>query len=165
MAARVAGCTTIVAIDLHDSRLELAREVGATHTINSGTADMSGELSTITGGEGVNYILDTTGVPAVVSGAAGALSIRGTLALVGASAPGTKVSVDIDVASLLKGWTLKTIVQGSSVPQVFIPSLIELWKQGRFPVDKLVRTYKLDDINSAFTDSESGATVKPVVLY
>jgi aryl-alcohol dehydrogenase len=51
------------------------------------------------------------------------------------------------------------------VPQVFIPSLIELWKQGRFPVDKLVRTYKLDDINSAFTDSESGATVKPVVLY
>jgi aryl-alcohol dehydrogenase len=100
-----------------------------------------------------------------VSGAAGALSIRGTLALVGASAPGTKVSVDIDVASLLKGWTLKTIVQGSSVPQVFIPSLIELWKQGRFPVDKLVRTYKLDDINSAFTDSESGATVKPVVLY
>ena len=92
MAARVAGCTTIVAIDLHDSRLELAREVGATHTINSRTADMAGELSTITGGEGVNYVLDTTGVPAVVSGAAGALSIRGTLALVGAAAPGTKAT-------------------------------------------------------------------------
>ena len=92
MAARVAGCTTIVAIDLHDSRLELAREVGATHTINSGTADMSGELSTITGGDGVNYILDTTGVPAVVTGAAGALSIRGTLALVGAAAPGTEAA-------------------------------------------------------------------------
>ena len=165
MAARVAGCTTIVAVDLHDSRLELAREVGATHTINSGTADMSGELSTITGGDGVNYILDTTGVPAVVSGAAGALSIRGTLALVGAAAPGTKASLHIDVPSLLKGWTFKTIVQGSSVPQVFIPALIELWKQGRFPVDKLVRTYKLDDINTAFTDSESGATVKPVIVY
>jgi aryl-alcohol dehydrogenase len=165
MAARVAGCTTIVAVDLHDSRLELAREIGATHTINSRTADMAAELSTITGGEGVNYVLDTTGVPAVVVGAAGALSIRGTVAVVGAAAPGTKASIDIDVPSLVKGWTFKTIVQGSSVPQVFIPRLVELWKQGRFPLDKLVRTYKLDDINSAFTDSESGVTVKPVVVF
>ncbi len=165
MAARVAGCTTIVAIDLHDSRLELAREIGATHTINSRTADMADDLSAITGGEGINYVLDTTGVPAVVSGAAGALSIRGTLALVGAAAPGTKASLDIDVPSLVKGWTFKTIVQGSSVPQVFIPIMVELWKQGRFPIDKLVKTYKLDDINTAFNDSESGATVKPVVVF
>ncbi len=165
MAARVAGCTTIVAIDLHDSRLELAREIGATHTINSRTADMVDDLSAITGGEGINYVLDTTGVPAVVSGAAGALSIRGTLALVGAAAPGTKASLDIDVPSLVKGWTFKTIVQGSSVPQVFIPIMVELWKQGRFPIDKLVKTYKLDDINTAFNDSESGATVKPVVVF
>ena len=60
---------------------------------------------------------------------------------------------------------LQDDVQGSSVPQVFIPALIELWKQGRFPVDKLVRTYKLDDINAAFADSESGVTVKPVIVY
>ena len=76
-----------------------------------------------------------------------------------------KHAFDIDVPSLVKGWTFKTIVQGSSVPQLFIPALVELWKQGRFPVDKLVRTYKFDDINTAFTDSESGATVKPVVVY
>ena len=82
MAAHVAGCTTIVAIDLHDSRLELACEIGATHTINSRSADMSDELSAITGEEGINYVLDTTGVPAVVSGAAGALSVRGTVAVV-----------------------------------------------------------------------------------
>ena len=130
---RVAGCTTIVAIDLRRLPAGVGARGGATHTINSGTADMSGELSNITGGDGVNYILDTTGVPAVVSGAAGALAIRGTLALVGAAAPGTEARLRIDVASLLKGWTFKTIVQGSSVPQVFIPALIELWKQGRFP--------------------------------
>ena len=90
MAARVASCTTIVAVDLQDSRLELARELGATHTVNSRTADMAVELSSITGGEGVNYALDTTGVPAVVTGAAGALSIRGTLAVLAAARPGTK---------------------------------------------------------------------------
>ena len=165
MAARVAGCTTIVAVDLQDSRLELARELGATHTVNSRTADMAAELSSITGGEDVNYALDTTGVPAVVTGAAGALSIRGTLAVLAAARPGTKAPIDIDIPSLLKGWTFKTIVQGSSVPQVFIPRLVELWKQGRFPVDKLVKTYELDDINTAFDDSKSGATVKPVVVF
>jgi aryl-alcohol dehydrogenase len=165
MAARVAGCTTIVAVDLHDTRLELAREVGATHTINSRTADMAAELSAITAGDGVDYVLDTTGVPAVVTGAAAALSIRGTLALVGAAAAGTTASIAIDIPSLVKGWTFQTIVQGSSVPQVFIPRLVELWKQGRFPLDKLVKTYKLDDINTAFTDSASGATVKPVVIF
>lgn len=165
MAARVAGCTTIVAVDLHDSRLELAREIGATHTINSRSADMADELASITGGEGVNSMLDTTAVPAVVGGAAGALSIGGTLAIVGAAAPGTTVAIDIGIPSMVKGWTFKTVIQGGSVPQVFIPTLVELWKQGRFPLDKLVKTYKLDDINTAFTDSESGVTVKPVVLF
>jgi len=164
MAARVAGCTTIVAIDLHDNRLELAKELGATHTINSGRDDLAEALSTITGGKGVNYILDTTAVPGVLAKAAEALSIRGTLALVGAAAPGTAVPFEIG-ASLVKGWTFKTIIQGSSVPQRFIPTLVELWEQGRFPFDKLIRTYKLDDINTAFADSESGAVVKPVVVF
>lgn len=67
-------------------------------------------------------------------------------------------------ASLVKGWTFRTIVQGSSVPQVFIPRLVELWEQGRFPFDKLIRTYELDDTNTAFEDSQSGNTVKPVVI-
>jgi aryl-alcohol dehydrogenase len=165
MAARVAGCTTIIAVDLHDSRLELAREIGATHTVNPRSADLSAELASITGGEGVDYILDTTGVPAVVGAAARSVGIGGTLALVGAAPAGTQVAIDIDIPSLVKGWTFKTIVQGSSVPQVFVPRLVELFKQGRFPLDKLVKTYKLDDINTAFDDSESGVTVKPVVIF
>ena len=74
---------------------------------------MAVELSSITGGEGVNYALDTTGVPAVVTGAAGALSIRGTLAVLAAARPGTKAPIDIDIPSLLKGWTFETIVQGA----------------------------------------------------
>ena len=66
----------------------------------------------------------------------------------------------------MKGWTFKTIVQGSSVPQVFIPtSWSSCGSRGAFPSTSSSKTYKLDDINTAFNDSESGATVKPVVIF
>jgi aryl-alcohol dehydrogenase len=74
------------------------------------------------------------------------------------------VSFEIGL-SLVKGWTFKTVIQGSSVPQVFIPKLIDLWRDGRFPMDKLMRNYKLEDINAGFADSASGATVKPVIVF
>jgi len=164
MAARVIGCTTIIAADLYDSRLELARELGATHAIKASNGPLDEALLAATSGRGVNYVLDTTAVPAVLTAAARALSIRGTLALAGAAAPGTAVPFEIGL-SLVKGWTFKTIVQGSSIPQQFIPRLVTLWEQGRFPFDKMIRTYKLDDINLAFSDSASGQTVKPVVVY
>lgn len=164
MAARVAGCTTVIAVDLHENRLDLAKEVGATHVVNGGREDLTDALMSITGGAGVNYVLDTTAVPGLLAKAAQALSICGTLALVGAAKPGTEATFEIG-ASLVKGWTFKTIIQGSSVPQRFIPKLVELWEQGRFPFDKLIKTYQLDEINTAFADSESGATVKPVVVY
>lgn len=164
MAARVSGATTIVAIDLHDSRLALAKELGATHTINAASADTVAELLEISAQQGINYILDTTAVPKVLTALAKALAIRGTLALVGAAKPGTEAPFEIG-QSLVKGWKFKTIVQGSSVPQEFIPRLIELWQQGRFPVYKLTKTYRLEQINQAFSDSESGAVVKPVVVF
>jgi aryl-alcohol dehydrogenase len=164
MAARVAGCTTVIGVDLHGSRLELAEQIGASHTVNPATADVGEAIAKITHGDGVQYALDTTGVPAVLRQAATSLAIRGTLVLVGAAPAGTDVRFEIG-ASLVKGWTFKTVVQGSSVPQVFIPRLVELWQQGRFPFDRLVRTYALDDINTAFADSESGEVIKPVIVF
>lgn len=164
MAAALAGCTTIVAVDRHPSRLELARRLGATHVVDTGGgADLTAELVRITGG-GADAILDTTAVPALLSAAARALAIRGTLALVGAAAPGTEVPFEIG-ESLQKGWTFRTIIEGGVVPQDFIPRLVTLWKQGRFPFDAMVRTYRLDQINDAFADSASGAVIKPVVVF
>jgi aryl-alcohol dehydrogenase len=164
MAARVADCATIVAVDIHDSRLELARELGATHVINSKAEDVAERLRDITAGAGVDYVVDTTGIPALLRQAADALGVRGTVALVGAAKPCTEVSFEIG-ASLVKGWTFKTVVQGSSVPQVFIPRLIQLWKEGRFPFEKLVSDYVLEDINQGFEDSKSGRTIKPVIIF
>jgi len=108
--------------------------------------------------------LDTTAVPQVLANLAKALSIRGTLALVGAAKPGTEAPFEVG-ASVVRGWTFKTIVQGSSVPQRFIPRMVELWQQGRFPVDKLTKRYGLEEINKAFDDSKSGVTVKPVIVF
>jgi aryl-alcohol dehydrogenase len=81
-----------------------------------------------------------------------------------ATRQGTEVSVEVG-GSLLKGWNFRTIVQGSSVPRQMVARLIDLWKQGAFPVDRLVKTYDFTAINSAFADSESGAVVKPLLVF
>lgn len=164
MAASVCACTTIIAIDVVEDRLTQSRSFGATHTINSREDDIGERLRAITGGRGVDYILDTTAIPGLLRAAADQLAIRGTLALVGSSPVGTEVRLEIG-ASLNRGWTFKTIIQGSSVPQIFIPALIQLWKQGRFPFDRLIRHYPFADINQAFEDSERGITIKPVVVF
>lgn len=164
MAAAAVGAGTIVAVDLVDSRLEVAKEIGATHTVNSRSEDLAEALSTLTDGRGLNYTLDTTGVPAVTRQAADALAKRGTAALVGAPPFGAEVSFEVG-ASLLKGWNFRTIIEGDAVPRDFIPRMIKLWQQGRFPVEKLTRTYPLEQVNEAFEASASGEVIKPILTF
>jgi aryl-alcohol dehydrogenase len=163
-AARLSGATSIIAVDVVDSRLDLARELGATHTINSASEDLVARLNAITGRRGVDFVLDTTGIPSVLRTAVDALAVRGVAALVGSSHAGTEAHFEIG-ESLNKGWTFKTIIQGSSVPRVFIPSLIALWQQGRFPFDRIIERYPFADINTAFADAEQGRVIKPVVVH
>lgn len=164
MGAVIAGCRVIVAVDVVDERLELARELGATHTINALREDVGERLRAASGGQGLDAIVDSTGRPDSLRTGADALAIRGKLGLVGAAPGGTEVLFEIG-DSLNKGWTFQTIIQGSSVPQTFIPALIELWRQGRFPFDRIIRRYSFADINDAFADAHSGATVKPVLTF
>lgn len=163
LAAVASGCTTIIMVDIVDSRLEFAAELGATHTLNSKNEDPIERIREITGG-GVNYALDTTGVKGVFAQMLGSLAIRGHGALVGAAKPGTEAPFDIG-SLLLSGIQVSMVVEGDSVPQEFIPKLIAMHQKGLFPFDKLVKTYAFDDINQAFADSESGVTLKPVVVY
>ena len=95
MASRIAGAAKVIAIDVHDSRLELARELGATGVVNARNADVTEELLKESSGKGIDYILDTTALPVPLSALAKALGIRGTLALVGAAAPGTEAAFEI----------------------------------------------------------------------
>ena len=85
------------------------------------------------------------------------------MATVAAMAPGTQARFEVG-GSLLKGWNFRAIIQGSSMPQQMVPRLIELWKHGLFPIDKLVKTYDFADINIASAESQSGAVVKPLLI-
>ncbi|MFA1541447.1 NAD(P)-dependent alcohol dehydrogenase [Actinomadura monticuli] len=160
MAARVAGATVIVAVDLHESRLDLARELGATHVLNGADDDIAGQIRAISGGEGVQYSFDSTAVPAVVSTAVASLRTTGVCGLVGVGA--TEYTLDANL--LLMGRTVKGIIEGDAVPHTFIPTMIELWRQGRFPFDRLITAYPLDKINEAEADTTSGKVVKPVLI-
>ena len=160
MAARVAGCTTIIGVDVKPNRLEVARELGATHVINGAEKNSVEEIQRITGG-GANFTVETTASPAVFRQAVDSLTLLGVCGLIGAAALGTEASFDMN--TILFGRTIKGIIEGDSVPDVFIPQLLELYVQGRFPYDRLVKFYDLDQINQAAEDSESGEVLKPVL--
>lgn len=161
MAARVAGATTIIAADVVPARLALAKELGATHTVNSKETDPIEAVRKITGG-GADFTLESSGRPEVLRQAIDALAIKGVCGIVGAPALGTEASFDVN-GVMTTGKTILGIIEGDSVPDLFIPSLVELYQQGRFPFDKLVKFYTLDQINQAAEDSEKGITIKPIV--
>ena len=161
MAAKVVGAETIIAVDLNESRLAMAKELGATQTINPGRADPTEEIMTITG-HGIDFALDTTGIPAVIRSAVMALTNMGTCGILGAAPMGTEIVLD-EVHFMSGGRRLMGIVEGETNPDVFIPTLAKLYAQGRFPFDKLVKFYNFDQINEAVHDSETGVTIKPIV--
>lgn len=161
MAAKIVGAAVIIAVDVIPSRLALAKELGATHTANPTETDPVAAIRAATNG-GADFALETTGLPAVVRLAVDALGTRGTCGIVGAAPIGTTASFDMG-GLMSPGKSIRGIVQGDSVPELFIPQLIELHRQGRFPFDRLLKFYNFDDINQAAADSEAGVTVKPVL--
>ena len=161
LAAKVAGASTIIAVDIVESRLALALELGATHVINSREADPVEAIRAITDG-GVQFALESTGRPEVLRQAVDALGSRGALGVVGAPPLGTTAQFDVNDL-LLGGKTIRGIVEGDSVPKKFIPDLVNLYLQGRFAFDKLVKFYDFDQINQAAEDSEKGITLKPII--
>jgi aryl-alcohol dehydrogenase len=82
--------------------------------------------------------------------------------IVGAPALGTEASFDVN-AVMTTGKRIAGIIEGDSVPDLFIPRLVELHAQGRFPFDELVKFYPFDEIDQAAQDSEKGVTIKPIV--
>src|ERR1700724_3833008 len=161
MAARAVGATTIVAIDIVPSRLEMAEELGATHVINTKKTNPVEAIRDITGG-GVDYSLEASGDPSALHQAIEALGSLGTCGIVGAEPLGTEMSFDVNKL-MISGKGIRGILEGESVPDIFIPQLIELNAQGRFPFEKLTKFYSLDQINQAAKDSEKGGTIKPII--
>lgn len=161
MAARIAGCDPIIAVDVHDTRLALARDLGATHTINhTGRTDVVAEIRRITG-PGARLSVETSALPAVLREAVEALMPGGDCVLLGSARAGTETTLEMPF--LQNGRNLRGVIQGDSVPKTFIPQLVDYIAAGRFPVERMITTYDLADINRAAKDSETGTTIKPVI--
>lgn len=161
MGAKLANAKTIIAVDLNEDRLNLAKELGATHTVNSGEVDPIEAIQEITGG-GAHYALESTGVPPVVLQAIRSVRALGTIAVVGAAGD-LKFHIHDELIPMNK--TLVGVVEGQSVPKLFIPELIDHYKAGTFPFDKLIQKYEMTELDQAISDMESGKTIKPVVLF
>jgi aryl-alcohol dehydrogenase len=161
MAAKIAGCDPIIAVDVHDKRLALARELGATHTINhTGRTDLVSKIRSITG-DGVRFSLETSSLPAVLREAVEALMPAGTCVLLGSARAGTEVSLEMPF--LQNGRTVHGVMQGESQPRDFIPRLVDHLMRGEMPVERMITFYPLADINRAAHDSTDGTTIKPVL--
>jgi len=153
MAARIVGAAPIIGIDILPKRLRLARELGATHTIDSGREDVATRIEAITG-SGVDYSVEGTGDDEMFRLSMDMLNRQGTAALLtGAIGPGR----------LPGGRKALSIIQGDAVPQLFIPRLTSLYQKGLFPFDRLVKFYDFRQINRAIADSMRGSAVKPVL--
>jgi aryl-alcohol dehydrogenase len=164
MAARASGAAEIVALDRVAHRLALAAELGATATVDTSGQELPEVAAVVRklAGRGVDVALDTTGNPAVILAAVQSLATHGTASVITSSgAPVTLPPGDL----LLKGRQLRGTMGGHINPTVFIPRLLDLHAQGRFPVDRLVRNYPFAELNTAIADSLSGATIKPVLTF
>ena len=179
MAAKIVGATRIIAVDVVPARLALAMELGATDVIdvsagnapdangpaasastgNASTGNAARAIKNLTG-HGVNFTFNTTRSPAIFAQAMESLAPRGVAGFVGAPvAPWTP-----DMFQILSGGrTLRGIIGGDSSPGSFIPLLIEYYRQGRLPFDRLIRFYPFQEIAQAFADCEHGTTVKAVL--
>jgi aryl-alcohol dehydrogenase len=160
MAARCSGATKIVAVDLHPSRLELAKELGATDAVNAGEADPVQAVREILGGP-ADASLECTGVISVVRQAADSVGMRGICVLIG-GAP-AEAEFALDHMSTLWGKTIRGTLGGDGRADVTIPALIELNRQGRFPFERLITRFPLEQVNEAMDAAYAGEVLKPVL--
>ncbi|QSQ26422.1 NAD(P)-dependent alcohol dehydrogenase [Pyxidicoccus parkwayensis] len=162
MAARVAGASTVIAVDLSAERLELARELGATDTFLATEADVTKTILKRTRG-GVDFALECVGLPQVLRQAFDVTRPLGTCGLLGL--PGrANTEVALPMMGLLAGRRLVGILEGDADPKTFIPRLVSLHAEGRFPLEKLSRPYAFEAINDAVHDMETRTAIKPVLL-
>jgi aryl-alcohol dehydrogenase len=163
MAAKLVGAGKIIAIDLRNDRLQLALELGATHTINPDKEPIAEAIRTITGG-GVDFTLETTALMPILRQAIDVLALRGTCGFVG-GAPEDSELTFVTSHIMNGGRTIRGIILGDTNPEEFLPKLVELHTLGRFPLEKLVTFYSFAEVNQAIEDSLSGKCVKPILRF
>jgi len=153
MAARLVGAHPIIGVDIKPWRLKLGLKLGVTHAIDNRRQDVAARIADITG-RGVDYVVETTGIPKMHQLAIDVLNPHGVVAL---------LTGETGTDSLPEGRKTLGIIEGDAVPQHFIPKLIKLYQAGQFPFDRLIKFYDFSHINQAIADAKRGGTIKPVL--
>jgi len=162
--SRLAGAHTIIAVDIDDRKLDIARNFGATHTVNSANEDPIEAIRDLTGGNGVDVAIEAVGLPATYEQAFYSRDRAGTVVLVGVPNPEMKVELPM-IEVFGRGGTLKSSWYGDCLPSRDFPMLIDLYLQGRLDLDRFVsETIVLDEVEEAFHAMERGEVLRSVVV-
>lgn len=163
MGAKIQRCGTVIVVEPHAKRRDLAREFGATHVIDpKATPDIAAAVRAILP-IGVDYAFDSTGIPDVQQAVMKALAPKGVFGIVGITPPGTPMPGDVNTVMTF-GHTVKGIIEGDSDPDVFLPQLIEHHRKGELPFDRMIKTFPFAQINEAIEAQHRGDCVKVVLL-
>lgn len=165
MGAKLRGLSTIIAVEVHESRRELALELGATHALDPMAGDVAQAIRTILP-EGTEAVLDTTGIPVVVNTVPDILAKRGQFGFVGIP-PVSEIDLKLPgplMAAMRNGWTFRGIIEGDSDVDGFLAELMDAYMAGNFPFDRMVTRYPLSQINEAIEDQHAGRCLKPVLV-
>ncbi|MFG2292226.1 S-(hydroxymethyl)mycothiol dehydrogenase [Streptomyces sp. NPDC048603] len=163
--ARLAGAARIIAVDLDDRKLEWAKGLGATHTVNGGKEDVVKAIQALTGGHGADVVIEAVGRPETYEQAFYARDLAGTVVLVGVPTPDMRLDLPLlDVFG--RGGSLKSSWYGDCLPERDFPLLIDLYLQGRLDLDAFVsETIPLDGVEEAFARMERGEVLRSVVTF
>ncbi|MFF4906011.1 S-(hydroxymethyl)mycothiol dehydrogenase [Streptomyces sp. NPDC001260] len=162
--SRLAGAAKIIAVDIDDRKLETAKRLGATHTVNSKENDAVEAIRELTGGFGADVVIEAVGRPETYKQAFYARDLAGTVVLVGVPTPEMKLELPLlDVFG--RGGSLKSSWYGDCLPSRDFPMLIDLHLQGRLPLDEFVtETIRLDEVEKAFERMHHGDVLRSVVV-
>src|SRR6476469_685349 len=162
--ANLAGASTVIAVDIDDRKLETAKELGATHTVNSKTGDAVEAIRSLTGGNGADVVIEAVGRPETYEQAFYARDLAGTIVLVGVPTPDMRLDLPL-IDFFSRGGALNSSWYGACLPSRDFPLLVDLHLQGRLPLEKFVtETGDLGDVEEAFHKMERGEVLRSVIL-
>ena len=163
VGARLAGASTIIAVDIDDTKLEWAKDFGATHTVNSRETDPVAAIQELTGGFGADVVIDAVGRPETYEQAFYARDLAGTVVLVGVPTPEMRLEMPL-LDFFGRGGSLKSSWYGDCLPERDFPMLVDLHLQGRLPLEKFVsERIGIDAVEAAFDAMKAGSVLRSVV--
>jgi Zn-dependent alcohol dehydrogenase len=168
MGAKIVGCKTIIGIDKVQSRLDLAKELGATHVINTaGMSDLSKlveEVQKVTDGLGSSLTVDTTGFLPIMEKGIEFTAVKGRYVQVGSAPMDKPISYNMFLF-MCAGKSILGAVEGDVIPQDYVPKMVQWWREGKLPIEKLTKFFKAEDFAQGIQEMHDGSTVKPIIVW